>query len=262
VEHVKEIARLIKLREYEPEVALAVRIPRVEEAKGDISGEDNGDIDSMLMSLGFEYVDATGSDEGDDGMRLFFILFEMLKYKGEDIPALPRVVDALSTIIWPSMRSNKVEGVGGSKVASLDLNGEVDSEGEGEDGELERERESMLQELLGEIKEENESQWIRTEMRMSPTEMSDGVSLRFEDDFSTFVSADGYRTLGSVSDFGEGGYDRLDDDEGGAFDLDEVFGVLRGYKTEIAGMGSEEERRVSAARVALGLVYDNYLHNS
>jgi len=88
VKHVKEIARLMKLREYEPEVALAVRIPRVEaETKGD-KGQDedeNGDIDSMLMSLGFEYVDATRSDEAqeqDDGMyRFIFFYLKMLKYK-------------------------------------------------------------------------------------------------------------------------------------------------------------------------------------
>jgi len=155
------------------------------------------------------------------------------------------------------MRSNKVEGV---EETSLDLNDEVDSEGEGEDEdeELKRERESMLQELLREIKEEEDEEirpWISvsesssgTEMRMSPD--GEKVLLRFEDDFSSFVSADagGYRMLGSES---EGGYD-----------LDEVYGVLQGYKAEIAGMGSEEERRVSAARVALGVVYDNYLHNS
>ena len=151
------------------------------------------------------------------------------------------------------------------------------------------------------------------------------VSLRFEDDFSVFVSAppqdgeektvgwtaldstglmapDGggfrYRTLGSVSDFGEGDdgrdetlYQKLDDEDsgsggededmpskkeikgtarkifgavprmvnqgedGGPFDLEQVFGVLQEYKTEIASMENEEEKRKMAARVALGLVY-------
>jgi hypothetical protein len=34
-----------------------------------------------------------------------------------------------------------------------------------------------------------------------------------------------------------------------------VFGVLQEYKTEMAGMEDEEEKRKTAARVALGLVY-------
>jgi hypothetical protein len=71
VKHVKEIARLMKLGEYEPDVALAVRIRGVEmEAENEDEGE-NGDIDSMLMSYGFEYVDASrGEGEiGEDGME-------------------------------------------------------------------------------------------------------------------------------------------------------------------------------------------------
>jgi hypothetical protein len=108
------------------------------------------------------------------------------------------------------------------------------------------------------------------------------VSLRFEDDFSVFVSApppqegeektdddrsmgflaadDGfrYRTLGSVSDFGgSDAYDRLEDEEDmpGIREMEQVFGVLQEYKTEMAGIQDEEERRKAAARVALGLVY-------
>jgi hypothetical protein len=85
VKHVKEIARLMKLREYEPEVALAVRIRGTEpfpgmETKETIDTYDegyqnetgNGDIDGLLMSCGFEYVDATrpletASAEGASG---------------------------------------------------------------------------------------------------------------------------------------------------------------------------------------------------
>ncbi|KAJ3491404.1 hypothetical protein NLJ89_g11342 [Agrocybe chaxingu] len=39
------------------------------------------------------------------------------------------------------------------------------------------------------------------------------------------------------------------------FDLEKVFGALQQYKSEIAGMANEEERRKAAAKVALGLVY-------
>jgi len=77
--HVAEVARLMKLKDYEPEVALAVRIPapvtsssssaplqehdkagkNTMDAGGPVDQDDNGDIDITLMSHGFEYVDAT-----------------------------------------------------------------------------------------------------------------------------------------------------------------------------------------------------------
>ena len=69
MKHVEEIARLMKLREYEPEVALAVRIrggagtKEIGSGGGGGDGGENGDIDSMLMSFGFEYVDATRTVE-------------------------------------------------------------------------------------------------------------------------------------------------------------------------------------------------------
>lgn len=132
--------------------------------------------------------------------------------------------------------------------------------------------------------------WSPFERHSTDTERGEEISLRFEDDFSVFVSApppEGagrkagwtgldsgslhlnagfrYRSLGSVSDFGEsedGGYDRLDDEEeilgpdaGKMFNVEQVFGMLQEYKTEIAGMEDEEEKRKTAARVALGLVY-------
>jgi hypothetical protein len=101
-----------------------------------------------------------------------------------DIPALPRVVDALSTIIWPSMRSNKVApGVGG-RDGSLDLNGGFD-EMDSDDEECRKERMRMHRQLLEELDEEvGESEWTPwesgsssetmaavSEMRMSPAEM-------------------------------------------------------------------------------------------
>lgn len=49
---------------YEPEVSLAVRIPKSDETTGLVEDhsetENNTDIDATLMSYGFEYIDATG----------------------------------------------------------------------------------------------------------------------------------------------------------------------------------------------------------
>ena len=112
---------------YEPEVALAVRIPKSSETAGlvedhsETQKESNTDVDTNLMSYGFEYIDATGEvplrRSGDDGSEFpptdglhaisFFEIFNfiILFCSTSDIPHLPRVLDALSTIMWPSMRS-------------------------------------------------------------------------------------------------------------------------------------------------------------
>ncbi|KAF4617326.1 hypothetical protein D9613_006136 [Agrocybe pediades] len=100
--HAEELARQIQTAAgWEPEVVLGVRLPSL---LGDKANEDEGDeddenaeIDNALMQLGFEYVDI--SDDVGVGST----------EKGEDdddeleIPGLPRVLDALSTIMWPSM---------------------------------------------------------------------------------------------------------------------------------------------------------------
>jgi len=99
---------------YEPEVCLAVRIPKSDETTGLVedhsekSGESNTDIDTVLMSYGFEYIDATGQAP----------LCQTGEVEGElsstvDIPHLPRVLDALSTIMWPSMKSGHKGSTGG-----------------------------------------------------------------------------------------------------------------------------------------------------
>ncbi len=78
----------MKLGDYEPEVALAVRIPGLsssspstsplaKETSDSLNKEDretdeneNGDIDSTLSSYGFEYVDATRPTLRDsEGLR-------------------------------------------------------------------------------------------------------------------------------------------------------------------------------------------------
>ncbi len=75
-------------------MTLAVRID------GDADEEENGEIDQFLSSRGFEYVCVRDDDnDGDD----------------DDVPNFPRVIDALSTVMWPSM---EVDG------------GEVESDGE------------------------------------------------------------------------------------------------------------------------------------
>ncbi|THV00857.1 hypothetical protein K435DRAFT_837102 [Dendrothele bispora CBS 962.96] len=92
----------------EPEVALAVRLEssigsetvsacsQSNEDSGDEEGfEDSSEIDEFLSSRGFEFVDVPlMSDNGNLGDEIL-----------DGIPSLPRVLDALSTIMWPSMQA-------------------------------------------------------------------------------------------------------------------------------------------------------------
>ncbi|KAI6027511.1 hypothetical protein BKA83DRAFT_4230056, partial [Pisolithus microcarpus] len=80
----KDLSR--QLSHHAFEVALAIRLaPSDERAASD--QEDLQDVDAYLSSLGFEFVDAAdpvGSDR-------------------HGIPGVPRIMDALGTVMWPSM---------------------------------------------------------------------------------------------------------------------------------------------------------------
>jgi hypothetical protein len=121
----------------------------------------------------------------------------------------------------------------------------------------------------------------------SPTHTVSSDRLRFEDDFTTFVSAPPAmrREASETSDFEEGpsmhmsefgelGSDDEDEDlpseqeiraasarifssanDDGNFDLSAVLSTLDGIKAEIAGIEDEDTRRRAAAQAALGLVY-------
>lgn len=84
-EHVEELSRVMAVASYEPEVCLAVRIVGAARADGVPAAEpkeeqdENADIDTTLMSFGFEYVDGTSeavpraegsSDDVDHGAFL------------------------------------------------------------------------------------------------------------------------------------------------------------------------------------------------
>ncbi|KAF8961482.1 hypothetical protein BDZ97DRAFT_1759853 [Flammula alnicola] len=149
--HIEELSRMMAVGGYEPEVSLAVRIPKVSsaastvtpaattptqtptpiaDAQSEFEGDhtnkndndntetdrtitavegENADIDTTLMSFGFEYVDATRESaeakpartDAADG-KMIVRLTDLIR---TDIPHLPRVLDALSTIMWPSMQS-------------------------------------------------------------------------------------------------------------------------------------------------------------
>lgn len=81
----KDLSR--QLSHHEFEVALAIRLaPSDEHAASD--QEDLQDVDAYLSSLGFEFVDAADSVGPADC---------------HGIPGVPRIMDALGTVMWPSM---------------------------------------------------------------------------------------------------------------------------------------------------------------
>lgn len=91
-----------QLSQYEREVTLGVRLtPSAAPAAPDL--EDVQDIDCYLSTLGFEFVDAAGSDISDRRGLSFHHLFVGLIERSPGIPGVPRIIDALSTIMWPSM---------------------------------------------------------------------------------------------------------------------------------------------------------------
>ncbi|KAI9573625.1 hypothetical protein HD554DRAFT_908662 [Boletus coccyginus] len=74
--------------QHEFEVALAIRLPP-SSSTSPAEVEDDQDIDAYLSSKGFEFVDVPGMEASSPDR--FGIL------------GIPRIVDALSTIMWPSM---------------------------------------------------------------------------------------------------------------------------------------------------------------
>ncbi|KAJ6477347.1 hypothetical protein C8R47DRAFT_1219898 [Mycena vitilis] len=96
--HVERLAG--DMHGYEPEVSLAVRIARADSAEQDSEEEEDeeAEIDEFLSSNGFEFIDASEemAPVGDDEDSGPF---------SQGIPGLPRVLDALSTIMWPSMQA-------------------------------------------------------------------------------------------------------------------------------------------------------------
>ncbi|TRM63825.1 hypothetical protein BD626DRAFT_536592 [Schizophyllum amplum] len=92
---------------YEPEVCLAVRVDATEPIKQDDRAEEQdlreeeSVVDDFLATHGFEFVDASGQSTPRPTENSETHAEEI----SHGIPRLPRVVDALSTIMWPSMQS-------------------------------------------------------------------------------------------------------------------------------------------------------------
>ncbi|KIY46740.1 hypothetical protein FISHEDRAFT_60138 [Fistulina hepatica ATCC 64428] len=98
--HIERMASDIE--RHGPEVCLAIRVPATQRAipneDKDEGVEEDADIDDFLSSHGFEFIDAFSEPDTTRTDDL---------HASQGIPRLPRAVDALSTIMWPSMRQTR-----------------------------------------------------------------------------------------------------------------------------------------------------------
>lgn len=203
-EHAEYLSQ--QLSHYQFEVVLGVRlIPSTAPAVPAL--EDVQDIDCRLSSLGFEFVDTADSDSNR-----------------HDIPGVPRIIDALSAIMWPSMtQKSSPQDKPRSLIATMHQKGSILSEshhdlvtallnsGRSRDDHTHR----QLQQLAGWLDEktpgagtdDTESAWANddnaisiwstavTPGNMTPHALSDLGSHPgtpepgFDDDFTAFVSA-------------------------------------------------------------------------
>ncbi|KAG6854134.1 hypothetical protein C0991_010298 [Blastosporella zonata] len=223
--HVERIAQ--DLSGFEPEVCLAVRLARASSRSAsptsDEEGEeeDDGEIDGFLSSRGFEYIDATEKHTEQEGS-------ESDAWSNE-IPGMERVLDALSTIMWPSMQPTIRQAQQSPQTrerehALLDWanashdNGltEIEDIVANSSEQLSERTKAMkleMQELARWLEEDDalrDDPWKSTitsgGMSTSPTEMGLGDktpgtidTFGFDDDFTVFVSAPAFDPSATVS---------------------------------------------------------------
>ncbi|EMD40108.1 hypothetical protein CERSUDRAFT_81390 [Gelatoporia subvermispora B] len=84
-DHIIDIAKSIEY--YDPEISLAVRF-------GNESAEEDEGLDEFLSSHGFEFVDGNRETLPDR---------DDFAHDDSGIPGLSRVIDALSTVMWPTI---------------------------------------------------------------------------------------------------------------------------------------------------------------
>ncbi|KAG8736475.1 hypothetical protein FRC10_009301 [Ceratobasidium sp. 414] len=253
---------------HDPEVALAVALPPSSSNPTATLGSADS-VEKFFSDHNFEYVDAENHSYADE---------EQPQY---DVSGLPRILEALNMIMWPSMVRTPHGGLR-RHILVPDIDDELDSgvfdhsfatvsdtspphppslfdAGAGPS-------EQSLAELNAWL--DNDDSWARSANTANPLPASSSspqadahTKAGFEDDFSDFLSAPPIH--GQENDlppsaevqaaaeriFGQS----LDRDAPEGFDLTSVLGSLEAMRMEISGIPDMEERRKAAARVALGL---------
>jgi Alpha and gamma adaptin binding protein p34 len=204
------------------------------------------------------------------------------------VPGIRRIIDALSTILWPSMvrRSGK-HAKTRSMVSVLGPPGEedglrsllnADKDPTENNTPLQREM-AALEKWLEEGADNEKDPWVGMNLTQvnhsAPSTVKDSQLYEsgFDDNFSDFVSApkflqghldtDGDPPFPSQDEVesmsqrlrGIGISENIDEnDPQTPFDLSRVLSTLDVMREEIAGISDEDEKRKAAAKVALALV--------
>lgn len=250
------------------EVSLAVSVAK---SDSDEPTEEQQEIyDSFFSSLGFEYVNGHTLDNRSP----------LRHDKGFDgIPGLGRIIDSLSTVLWPSM----IRKTGHMKRSDI-----IHSQNEEEEslqsflsGSSSLESLTRAQEMevlekwltTTDIEDEgDDTAWLKIPSNLShdSKDLQSSEQSGFDDNFSDFVSAplpsnqsndneanisrhEIEETTRHVIELGRDGFN--DDDDTGRYDFSHVLAGLEAVKSKIAGIQDEHERRKAAAKVALSVAY-------
>jgi hypothetical protein len=254
------------------------------------SPDDPDEIEAFFSDHGFEWVDfseklTSAADSDEDKFGEYAIsqkgAFNAHMYANTaERLGLPRVVDALNAVMWPSL-ARKDRGGLSNKLAKLASQGLDDVSFAHVSGETDH-IQSLFSVPGGEVAQKDLDAleaWLdsdvdpwsakdrdRTDLK-STADTAGSMDAHFEDNFTDFVSASSQPHVFVTKD---------DDDPDlptqaeiqaasqkifgatagvpGAFDVSHVFSVLESMKEEIGGINDEDERRRAAARVALGFV--------
>ncbi|KAH7912547.1 hypothetical protein BJ138DRAFT_1083423 [Hygrophoropsis aurantiaca] len=219
----KDLLQLLqqKLSAHEFEVVLAIRIPRSslpqsttpiseqslptpkDEIESSQSTEDDQDVDAYMSAHGFEFIDIQDSSNAGS------IPDSDKSVDRSGALGLPRVIDALSTIMWPSMIQNTRKKDRAQNLLTDDetqdslsilINGRTSGDGLRErQDRMQRELEA-LESWLNEDNSDDNSDETNVDQgaiekdpwnlaSRTPTSGSSTPGVGFEDDFAAFVSA-------------------------------------------------------------------------
>ncbi|CAE6412398.1 unnamed protein product [Rhizoctonia solani] len=244
------------------EVALAVSLPTSNDTA--LSTDSFDSTEEFFSDHGFEYVDAEDSPE-EVGSS------DHLQY---DVRGLPRILEALNTIMWPSMVRTATGGLR-RPVLVDDLSSAAfehsfttisDTAPPDHSSLFDVDPQSASHSLaeLNAWLDDGDS-WAparRDHIVTTAAEPSaEAVALKdgFDDDFTEFISAPpeadpdtGLPSSAEVHATAERIFEQ-DNDAPEGFDLTSVLGALEAMRLEIGAIADVEERRKAAARVALGL---------
>ncbi|KII90545.1 hypothetical protein PLICRDRAFT_157752 [Plicaturopsis crispa FD-325 SS-3] len=210
-EHIQRLSN--DLASHDPEVTLAVRLPLSDPSTLPKNEEEEDTIDDFLSTHGFEFVDVDHS--GPDTSIVY-------PHTTLDHAGLPRVLDALSTIMWPTMVQSASTTNRKSRARELLDWAREEEEHDGlralvDDGDhvasAAEAKRSRMQKEMDELErwlDEDEAArtggdpWTMAASSGPPSDAQEGAA-GFDDNFTVFVSAPSGSNSGRASPDGDAG---------------------------------------------------------